>query len=176
MKTLSLKHVGAALLFALCTFGTTAQAATSPLWRPEVFAKFSLGFAGGAAPGFAVGADTTIGKGKWAEHLRLGGAFAAHFTGLGTALDLDAVLRPQYAFKVGSGYLAVHANVPLGLNINTAGTGATFGVHWGLVPGVRYYFNNNWGVVTELGLDLHSVFGVGTAATGIWNIGATYAF
>jgi hypothetical protein len=175
MKAKLFKNVGAALLVALCTFGGVSHAAHNPLMRPETFAKFSLGFTNlGASAGFSVGADAPV----YREYLRLGGAFAGHFTGGAAFLDIDAQLRPQYPIRVGHGHLAVYANVPVGLAIIAGGGATAFGIHYGVVPGVRYYFTEHWGVNMELGLDMHSYFAgrTFTQASGIWNVGANYAF
>jgi hypothetical protein len=185
MTTKLFKNLGAALLVVLSTFGNTAQAAWNPLTRTEAYAKFSLDFDNNfAQPGFSLGIDTPIGGKGIGEYLRLGGAFTGHFI-LGVAtLDIDAQLRPQIPIRVGQGHLAVYANVPLGLSIVSGPARTLFGIHYGFVPGVRYYFTEQWGVAMELGLNLHTHFvnipNYGalsvTSPSGIWNAGFMFAF
>ncbi len=134
---------------------------------------------GGVIPGVGIEVDTAIGK---KNYFRVGGLLGAQFSVAGNGdslLDLDLMLMPQYPIAKSSKYLVAYVSIPIGVTLRPLMNYAAIGMNLGFIPGVRYFFDDHWGILTELGFSYHTILttrGNTSLPGGIWNLGAVFAF
>ena len=150
------------LFITLLIFSSTSFASSlaAPWDKLEVFGKLNVPYGRlGVTPGISIGADVPIGQTPIDQYLRAGALFQTFFLpGTGAFLDFDALLRPVYPIHVTHGKLEAYVLIPIGFTLSPTYLGTDFGFNFAILPGVRYYINQNLGFFTELGFAHHSLF------------------
>jgi len=190
LKRTLLATIVACLLFSNLSFAAQKWRSSNPLHQPNVFLNFGLHFPF-TSVGFAAGGELTIGdpaKNKIYKYFTLGGRLNATFNtfagfafGVPHMIDLSAIGRAQYPFATSIGPIAPYVLVPLGATIGFGRGAFEIGMNFGVIGGARWFFTQDFGVYTQLGVLGQFIFNPPVAGTGIFprgefGIGATYAF
>ncbi len=132
-------------------------------------------------PGLSLGFNLPIGAGKIANTLQLGGQIAGYYQSSTYALDpsVSARVMLPIGLSEGSGFLGVYVQFLAGPTVYF-NSPANWGYHFAILPGVRYLFNNHWGVFSELGYSFHALISGSpvsrTIHGGSVSVGVAYEF
>lgn|SRR3989338_1598203 len=187
-----MKCFGFWVAFCLCgsILGQTARItfltpeANRPVYseRVEMYSKMSMLFGGNwTAPGLAIGVLAPVGTTKNKNYFQVGGQVASYYQASTPFLDLNAVLRVLYPVGLpeGEGFLSLYLQFQVGPSVYF-NKPANWGYNLTVIPGVRYIFENHWGIFTEFGYAFHTLISGSNLNQnihgGLFSLGATYEF
>lgn len=143
----------------------------------EIYTKVSSLFgANWVAPGLAIGLDGPLQK-----YFRLGGEVASYYQARTAILDLSLTARPVYQIGLaeGEGFLTAYVQLSAGPSM-IFNSPINWGYHVGIVPGIRYIFEQHWGIFAELGYSFHALIISDrpnqNIMGGVFSFGVTYDF